>query len=1830
MARVQPTYQEFIGQILRPMNLTSLKPQYEAIRILVHRRVGEEPEELEINTLYPYHTIQDLLTQIYVEKENEETFHPYHQCLLISNEDGTYKSFQYIFNDGKIKTLQNPFTLAQTASRDPQFAEYPKTVSLNALTLETALFQEKKTEYVFHLFLFTDILASFTGVTGPISDEFWNGLFRIYFPLIDKEYEDGRIPKDVLAFTPTRVERFLARTELIDKMDELLATPLRRPGEMGRGDPVSLASFRNLRIAWRPFGDSKFYKPFRIDEVFYDMPVSERIPYIRFFPKATTPISKVFVKGSYNQPAMDSPDILLKWSQEESITPQEDLICAKVLIRPGAGSVNPLYATFFIFQDGSAKFILQPNQDMSNIPRAELLDLGEVLQSLTEQVPKQQPRLGKGPQAPARSFFPARNAFVDDLYSILNLGLEREDTPITPTTLRLSLPYFRSFFQVTASPIKEQNPIAFLRYKAVDNFQSPTRDFQFLGRVMDLKKLSGEMNAPALIKYYMEEFDVDEAVARKRVGLFFKNESNYELTNPEIRSFEKVENPGIDIAIFGKHPFYTFHLYRVSSIHDLRSIKTMLSLLISIDPAEFKGEESAAQSLEEEQEDEEQSAELGAQGQEATTASEAVALAQQEPSEEQGDFMLDSFGMIDDTEEVEAGGEAVVVPLAPQKAEAHVKPLAQLADEDVRASLPAVPASKKKKQEAPPENVLEEVLTKEKQKSLASSFYFLSRLTQYDKGLFAYDTGKVANKYSTMCQSQDTKQPAIMSEEEYQETKDLYEADEEAGDILWIEYPLKKGASIPAPRKDHTEVFTVLRYGSRIDKQNVFVCSRFWCRRDAKIILAKDFVSTRDREGNEKPANSCPFCGDGLVRDPRKLVKGESVLERKTNKFQKKHTSVSFLKKTGHPDGLFLPCCFTTPHHLKETDPAFASRKRVLPKADPTGEASDEEEEEEGESPVAVMSTVEELSVGTKPIPANYAKKLASVTSSYILGSDKLPLAIMPRDGPQIGILPPVLNRFFAQNASKLVKQDHTVWKLMTDNTTGLPNVTGFFRIASENRKYFIADSFLSAVAPYYGYNSATELKARILDVVQPHIFLALNYGNFLFDFYDPQFIEPNTYLLLKFSIERLGLAAIGSQKEAMIRAWKAYMNFERSLSSTTFTKEYRQFGPLFTQPLLLSSSDKRLYSNGILFIVLEVNSDGSVKIRCPPYGVSKAQAERCDIAFITYYPNSGIWEPIFYTVNQPQEEYFDSYMVFRREHVGRWPAIVKQRVEEFTNMCQSSGMGMYTDSPQVNTRSLIPVSKLVNVAQEDVYGILRDSYNHVSAVLFLIDESIVVVPCIDDGTIFPRLKVELDWRNFMNKLARADEVQFFYTMKLRSLLKTFGPEIQASYKLGELFELDSTVQIRKDILAFQLGNGLFVPVRKSTRVEMESVKESERFVEGQELPWSIDAKLVYGKEAEADSTLTLDHKEFQEIYQHLRLTFSNWLAIATPEFKQVINETLFYNGDFNYNIPLYEKRQRLLLRLGPLIESWLDDSAGAPNKTPSLKRVDCRVIGAKEECSNACIWKGEQEEGKCMLHVPRTYEVGTNEVPAIPLLIKKLIEELIRFPERRDEVLQQRVSQYQVLRDGFRSGNQYIVPENLPAWTELLRMDWRQAEREVPKYVEELTAIQPPSASAPKGAEVKAPPSAPPASNLPDVLKAYFSDKKKGLYFIPSTTGTIWELLGGGPGLNVEEFVEARDIDLDISTFTDEEDAKEAARLLSMGIYQIVYEEDNPVAPEEMIIKAVLPNKQKAPVILLVQLPDGTVGAVSPTPGAVNAIPFDSLPTNLKFNANKASSYSL
>lgn len=1778
---------EFIDSILRPPILTTFRKDVK-IRVKIQGREGTV-EEFILDDLYPFHTIGDLCTRIYVEKGERDEFHPANLCILepFGTVQDKYIHLQYIFN-GSTLMMMNPYQRL-VSEPDSAFVDLSGNVKIgsivprNDMLLEKVLFRRPRDEYVVYVFLYTDLLSAYGG-ERPISRIDWEGKFKPYYPEYDKEYEEGTIPDPVQRFTATRVQRFQDRLAIIGGLNDLLESkPLRIVGEAIREDDVNVSNIRNLRIGWKAGR-----VPFQLEGLFYDMPVGELIPYIRFYPKANTPISKIYVDGDSSRPRLDDPTVLTTWAGMRSITPEEDLLMMKVLVKRGTGSVPPVYGTFFVFEDGSAKFILQPSSEQKSLSGdVDLVNLSETLTSFFSSFPRLQPFVTT--KDVFEHAYTPEHASLEDAYIVLSLWVSLDTAPISYKRLSKVLPYFRPFFQETSSPIKEQRPIFFLRYKCVNDFRTPSRESQYLQRIIDLQKVAGRTSVGDMEKYFKEEFGVTEDTAKERVASFLSDMTKFAMVNPEIREVTQKDNPGIDIAIFGKHPYYTFHIYRVDSLETLQRIKTLLSLFVSVTPSDLSEFEEAAEVLEEEEVVEKRDAETGPVGGAGTAAAAAAA-----PTDEiDGDFELDALGELPEFEESE--------------------PIETLVQRDAEEAAPQAPPP------ARAEEGKEESDEEGGEADVSAKTYFSRRLRKYDHSLFKYaKVHKSTKSYPQQCQANALKQPAVLTEGEFKRMTDLYSSDKNAGRLQWIEYPLKEGATIPpvAPhdKKIITEKVSVLRYGTNLDpgKANIYTCSEFWCMADELVILKYDFEGRRARdirtgqhkEEGSKPPNTCPFCKRGLVRRKEKIGPEESVIQRTT---PKSHTFIGFLGKGSptHPKGFHLPCCFLKD---KVIYTSYAAYKDLSVE----------------ERPALIDSN---------PMTYNYSTSDSKISNkkiktTYITGPEKLPLEFTPGQGPQIGVLPGQADSYFSQASNPdLVKQDHTFWKIMTDNTTKEPSVSGFFRVAVENRGTYEADSFFAAVAPFYGYTGADELKKRLYEVITPIVFMSLNYGNFLFEFYDPAFeIDPvkplrKDLVLISQFARYLGIKTnIGfdSNREEIIRGLKGYLAFkgkhslndapgtsdssnelDGKLYDRSYLKESRQFYSLFTYPNIMTwTQGGRTYSNGVMFIILELNSKGVLQVKCPPYGVSPGMARRCDVGFLLHYKDDRIWEPIFYTHNNSVKKEYYTTFIFTRDTYADWPKVVKERVAEFIGKCKSTGLGTYMDSPLVNSSTLIPLARakeLDGINGHTLYAVMRDTYNHVSAVLFKERDldTFIFLPVIDDGSIFTTVTIELSWRHFLKKkqIAKATVVEEFYR-SLDPLFDTLPPTVKPMYQRSKLFSLDKSHPTVKDLYAFHLGGGLFIPVFKPDVLPPGTGEER-----GDELSWMVDSAIAYTSDTVKKDSI-MDSGDFEEIYQHLRYTFANWLSTAEGNILSELNEILYdADGNTNLNYSVAEKRNRIFVKLGRTILSWLDSALPQVGRKPTLKRMDCRILRDAKTCTNRCVWKGETSS--CLIHIPKDYIVGRETVSANAYMVKRMIEELVRFPLKRKELLSKRVRQYVTLRAPFKSGNSYIIPENLPQWTELLRMDWLKKKMEVPRHLEEFTWSA--DADADAGALLQEP------ESLPEELESYLGIEGSEMYFLSKFDG----LSAGYTELGVpsEQAIQASE------RMLTKEELMGMAKLLRLSMFQMEFEHDLAMPKHIEIIRAKAGGKgNDMDYIITVKLPDTTVGFLSSREDRIAAIPANKL----------------
>lgn len=1664
---------EFVGSYKLPLT-EELTP-----RIYIFRNQTSPPEVLDIKNFYPFMTLQDLKTIIYMSKGDAVDFYPTFQALMIPLDIGEetpkdalhswYRSADFSWmkpgstSDADVYNMKNPFTRAQVREVDERFmgATAPKVndfASRGRASYEVLLPLFQGARPVFHLFLFKDVISLINPELRQ-SEREWVGRIKPYFPELQITQPLNELTAQQSLIIGKRTVYVRRTLQLMNRLDLLL------DGDVNLY-PVALAGIKFLRLVWVQADEEA---P-SLESLFYQLPVTAERPFLRILPNDNVAVTKIRLAGVLKIPDISDPRLLLQWAQEKNPTPDKDFMFSKTVIRKTVGSQPALYGTLRLFEERSGDFILMPPKQLRKLdPRSDLRDFPQLLVSALTDTPL----AGKTPD-------------IGEASLICGIRMPTDAKPITKMNLRKRLPAFASLFQEISSLPGEQ-PLVMLRYKAVSNFANEDRLYAFLTQLVNRRIIKGDIALHDLVAAVGEEFQLSDEEASAKVRKWWDARGTMSLAVPETKDYILTYNTGTDIGIFAQHPFYSFHIYRVDSIQSLERILTALSLLLSAEDSQLFTPERV---ITEHATAEEALVPIapGSVMPVPVTVTPAVEDDLPEDADVAGDAEfegIDADLMFDvgDNELLDLGDafqeevqEAVgSVNVATMVAKDEEKPAVELrglavaaataASPEAKTVTAAVTAAATPKTVAAKENNSDEESEEEDGKRTYAKF-LAKKLQEADDRLFVYKSPNPAvkiKKYVTMCQATETRQPAVLNQEQYERMRDIYRDD----DITFLIFPLERDDPSELPEEGR-ETYTILRYGSDPLHQNYYLCCEFFCIRDYILVRESDFYSTQDRAGKAKPGESspgkkdrgsCPFCHGLLIHSLKAPQKDEVVIQRKIkqkSKEDKRHLWVGFLKDTFHPEGFYLPCCFTGKKEVKKDkkekpvssvawDKSLEDKKHLIRISDRQFEhiraaAQTVPEEREGEDDDETERVpVSAASITAVPV-LDYAVTLSRAHKKYIVGPEKFPLKMGELEGPQIGLLPAILDSYFSQNPTDFVSRDFNRMELK-------PESEGFLRIGVENRSSYLPDSFLAAIAPFIDYrNNAAEVKARFMEVITPKIFLFLNFGNLVLEFYDPSFPNPKDGEIRKWSSEELQVDMTEQNKDVILRLWKSYNNFLVFLKSTSTLKEYRQFAQVLALPSLLTP-------RGIVFVILDVNEEEKVEVRCPPYGYDVDRYSDSDVGFLLHH-HTGIWEPIFFTDNRPAKARFEethTYILrFERSTEASWPPIVRQRVREFIKRCSGPSRGEFTSQSRIDTMALVSVSRALQLIKQDVFGVVRDSYNHVVALTYRSDPSksfkagLVAFPVVDDGTYIQKW-VHFDWDDFPKA-------------HLEDVIAWYRANVEKQFTAYKGYKVVRTVKSRgtKKYEAVQLANGIFIPAGEPR----DAASITLPFVEVQEMEWMINRKIIFSNDAAPshEQLMKAEESELDEIFEHLRLTFSKWLESeeAGSDLRAQLEKIIFRK-----DLPLFEKRKRLQIHLENTVMGWID-SEKMPNENgeiSSLIRADCRMQ-MQPYCTGRCVWRQKESDaaGRCYLHVPSETRLGTRNVNGPQLLFLRLIEELLRFPERRRQLLREDVPTMVKMTDAIRIKDQWILPETSLAWADLLRLDWVQSGKERKLFFEEMS----------------------------------------------------------------------------------------------------------------------------------------------------------------------------
>jgi hypothetical protein len=1613
MASGDSSLKEVVDTLLLHRPFDTFVGNMPTIQVIVHRT---EETTLTLEGLAPFHTIDDVHRAAWLASGMARDVYPKYSYLAVEDPNsGDYIPALGLFKELQDTTfntvaLPDPLKTIGSGERLPEFVDSDgekKQLSYaprGRVTLEAAFPQE--IPQIFHLFPLSRLLGVFTG-TQPISMPDWNGLFYPYFPALDPSATGDFTAEDIKQAEQLKIyiEAKLAQTELLESIRTNIAD-------------TELLELRTTGIKVATLQWTERFEMLEnegVDVLFFSRAVNEDRPFMRLLSPNTTPITKLYRPNLVGPPAIKDLTLLKGWVSELSPLEDQQCLLVKVPLRDEKLGATALFGTLQLMDDRTAVFTIQPPREMRVLEPSRDFDqlytrldnaLGDLLPSM-EKVSIG--RLSFG---------------VELKFDSMKLSKERR------AKLAGRFDSLSTMFQKITLPKEDTStPILTLRYKAISNFTTEGRVSSYLTWFFSRKGMDPSQTA-SYAEAVAREFEISIEKALQYIGEYLRETKDVTTIDDDGNEFLLQNNPGIDIAIYSQNvTSYTIQLYnaRAITMNDIRRVLTIIEMAFYGSDEAWGADKPSAAAVRKVQ-----IASVVVEEDDRADEDRAEAVAGSVIPDAAGVF----FGFNDTDLSPESIEENSKMPPAPTPAAEAV-----VASETIPAK--------------PVRNNIET-------EGIVAHEWYIHQLQRLDPELFNVKTGisgksaKIDKSYfAGKCAANEDRQPVGLTKEQFNKMKDIYLSNPKyANKVSFIVYGEKPAADAKgrleqfrrygAPHSTPDDTFTVMRYGSNPASLNYYFCPPLFCLRDLLPILEDDWISEEDIDNEYKPKFSCPFCKGRLIENKKMPGKNEVVVRRKNKpKFPYPHKYINFLKHD-HPEGYGIPCCFVADKDIDWMDSHFKAIRDIE-------EIEKTEESRQKEGDAQQTERLEEALRGREQGIVAYDVIKWKLPKEYILGSEKYPL-----DPGKIGVPILSLDAYFGQNSKHFVERE-AIKQILK------PNVNGFFRLGVLNKPLFVNQSLFAAIGPFLGKNTISAVADYMAEMITPRVFLNLNFGNLLLEFFNPadQDYPKGKKAILQLWAKQKRVSGLQDEFE-LSRLYRSYHRFIRYIRDETQPKQLRHFAHALAEPGLLTTT-------GVTLVTLHYKDDprsatSDIEVMCPMLGYDIDRYSRNSVGFLTI-GDSGFWEPMVYIGNLSTTQTAAKSAFYNLTHEDildpSFPPIVRQRIEEFQTTCRSSYRGAFTLHSGVNPNQIQPVQRMIDALSPilKITGLVRDSYNHLVAITVKrndnpLDEE-VLVPVVDDGySFFDRYQMHMYLTLENIPKAGANEVELIYKTKIIPRISQYTTT----------YTLESFIQTSTGVIGFTLhgkgGPRISMPcggIASGASITIPTIPAPT----GNELlfEYQLNRQIQMTKEQKVDSLPEqvihiIDKKQVDSLYEHLRLSFSTW--IATSQSSQLRNRLVEILDD--HSVLPYEKLRRLYIEFYPTIKSWfLPEQTVAP--VEALLRKDCIQITDDQECSGHC---KIASDGKCRIHIP--IEVPVRFQPerevqdATKYFTARLFDELIRMPQKRNELMTKGVRRFQVPSTNLQIEDEWIVPDNVPAYYELLRESESASSIEQPQYWEEFS----------------------------------------------------------------------------------------------------------------------------------------------------------------------------
>jgi hypothetical protein len=819
---------------------------------------------------------------------------------------------------------------------------------------------------------------------------------------------------------------------------------------------------------------------------------------------------------------------------------------------------------------------------------------------------------------------------------------------------------------------------------------------------------------------------------------------------------------------------------------------------------------------------------------------------------------------------------------------------------------------------------------------LNKPYYFQTQIEKKDPILIVKEDTPEYNAYSRTCLSDKRRQPVILTD-----------------------------LQLDKINKEHPGFLReqdVLKYGSDEKHQFNYICPRYWCLKNNKIIDPAD-IKLEKGEYVHRPKKG-PSCGKVLPKNQKEVKPGYYIYEFNDEGYPG-------LIPDKHPKGLCLPCCFKN----YNTEGRIKAKKSCL------------KEEMEKDKTKRTM-------------------EVEKKEDNYILGPDKFPL-----EAGRWGYLPAEMQTMLHE-----VNADCQVSKTNTNIKANHPCLLRHGIEISRNQ------SFVAAIsdALFYGKklidenNKLTnkiarvltikEMRDRIIKAINIDLFIKYQNGNLVTDFQD---IERKVDLSKYKKSKLYSKINMENQEEKMYfsKVVSAFENFLMFLNDDDALIDHTYLWDIISMP------NKYLFPNGINLVIFQIPHDditNNVQLICPTNHYSNEFYQTIKPTLILI-KEDGYYEPIYSYITDGTDLKIAKEFKERDPHLSKtMRAVFKELIKPFfEEICkpQESMPNIYSAIKPILLYELVQkldkynykIKKLVMNFNNKIIGLIAEEPG--------MSEKSGFVPCYPSA-LNENLKKELDYV-FMNNLdlwnTYNETVTFLNKIDKRTSKRREKNKADIPCKPAfKIVEDEMVVGILTNTNQFIQISEPIHPDEINADNDLPSITDEDYIVNSKD-------KNMKSSDIEIMTQQTVD-KEREDYIKKIKLETS---------FYNVFRNTIRILINKYENIKIKEKIEVEMLKeyilysdkldnINKLLRELVSDKIqfiGDENYYKLINEVSTCIVKDKDKCKatpNLCV---VTENGKCNLILPERNLITNKQNE--PIYFGRMSDELIRYNRIKSFMLQ-------------------------------------------------------------------------------------------------------------------------------------------------------------------------------------------------------------------------------